>query len=39
MKIQRELKVTQKTAWYMMQRIRDSMCVFPQGEFIFTGSR
>ncbi len=37
MKIHRELDVTQKTAWYMMQRIRESMSVFPQSEFTFTG--
>ena len=37
MKIHRELGVTQKTAWYVMHRIRTAMNIFPKEQFLFSG--
>ena len=37
MKIHRDLKITQKSAWFMMHRIRNGMDIFPKDKEKFSG--
>ena len=37
MKVYRDLKITQKTAWYMFHRIRNAMDIFPKEKSMFSG--